>query len=428
METVTKSKRPIDRYNFLCLIIFLLISGCSTPMALMPTPTIFLNNSYSEKQTPEQQRQAEIELVYVTDRSPIEGNQKTYGSNRSASMAFGTTTVGFKNHGVDWNTLKDYSEQKKRASKLFYAMRHVEEKGRFPSTPYVFKKTQKGVQIDEKVSAQKLQETKKLRNIVLKKLSQSQSKDVVLFVHGYNNTFDEANFTLAGMWHFLNRQGVPITYSWPATSNKLLGYFMDRESSEFTIFHLKETLRILFDTPEIENIHLIAHSRGTDVATTALRELLIEYRAAGKNPRKAFKIANLILAAPDLNFGVIKQRLMAEQFGIGFGQITVYTSDGDNALGLAQFMMKGIRFGRVASLDIGLNERNIFERVGNVSLIKVPRSHEGKFGHDYFFSNPAVSSDIIRIIQTQAKPGTAPRPLTLIENNFWSLPANYLNK
>jgi len=407
-------------------MVFLFISGCSAPMTLMPTPNVLVNKPYSEKQIPDLQRNADIEVIYVTDRSPIKSARKAYGPNRSPSKAFGTATVSFRNRGVDWKTLKDYSQQKKRPNELTYAMRRIEEKGRFPPTPYAFKRTPQGVQIDKEVSTQKLRETKKLRNIILKKLSQSQSKDVVLFVHGYNNSFDEATFTLAGMWHFLNRQGVPIAYSWPATSDKLLGYFTDRESSEFTIFHLKETLRVLFDTPEIENIHLIAHSRGTDVATSALRELLIEYRAAGKNPRKDFKTANLILAAPDLNFGVIKQRLMAEQFGIGFGQITVYTSDGDNALGLAQFLMKGVRFGRVKSLDIGLNERNIFERLGNVSLIKVPKS-DTEFGHDYFHSNPAVSSDIIRIIQTQAKPGTKSRPLTLIENNFWSLPENYLS-
>ena len=426
MKTVTKNKLSVASHNFLCLMVFLLVSGCSTPMALMPTPNILVNKPYSEKQIPSLQRNADIEVVYVTDRSPIEGKRKTYGANRSASMAYGTATVSFRNRGVDWKTLKDYSQQKKRPNKLTYAMRRIEEKGRFPVTPYAFKKTSDGIQIDKAVSTLKRQETKKLRNIILKKLSQSQSKDVVLFVHGYNNSFDEATFTLAGMWHFLNRQGVPIAYSWPATSDKLLGYFTDRESSEFTVFHLKETLRVLFNTPEIENIHLIAHSRGTDVATTALRELLIEYRASGRNPREDFKIANLILAAPDLNFGVIKQRLMAEQFGIGFGQITIYTSEGDSALGLAQFLMKGIRLGRVASLDIGLNERNIFERAGNVSLIKVPKS-DTEFGHDYFYSNPAVSSDIIRIIQTQAKPGTKSRPLMLIENNFWSLPKNYLS-
>ena len=394
-------------------------------MALMPTPNILVDKPYPEAKIPDLQRRADLDIVYVTDRSTTKGDRKAYGSNRSASMAFGTATVGFRNHSVDWSALKDYSAQKKRTSELTYAMRKIREEGRYPPTPYAFKKTETGVKIDESVTAQKLQATKKLRSIILKKLSQSQSKDVVLFVHGYNNSFNDATFTLAGMWHFLNRQGVPIAYSWPATNDKLLGYFTDRESSEFTIFHLKETLRVLFNTPEIENIHLIAHSRGTDVATTALRELLIENRAAGGNPRKDFKIANLILAAPDLNFGVIKQRLMAEQFGIGFGQITIYTSDSDKALGLAQFLMKGIRLGRVASLDIGLNERNIFERVGNVSLIKVPKS-DTELGHDYFHSNPAVSSDIIRIIQTQAKPGTQSRPLRLIENNFWSLPLGYL--
>ena len=36
--------------------------------------------------------------------------------------------------------------------------------------------------------------------------------------------------------------------------------------------------------PEIENIHIVSHSLGTDVSTTALRELVIENRAAGGDP------------------------------------------------------------------------------------------------------------------------------------------------
>ena len=99
----------------------------------------------------------------------------------------------------------------------------------------------------------------------------------------------------------------------------MFGYFADRESGEFTIFHLKEFVRLIASSPEVERIHILAHSRGTDVTTTALRELVIEARAAGKNPRESLRIANLVLAAPDIDFDVVRQRLMAEKFGPAIG-------------------------------------------------------------------------------------------------------------
>ncbi|MHC4102689.1 MAG: alpha/beta hydrolase [Planctomycetota bacterium] len=81
---------------------------------------------------------------------------------------------------------------------------------------------------------------------------------------------------------FLKREGVAIAYTWPAGLPGLLqGYNYDRESSEFTVFHLKQLVRALVSMSEVEGISLLAHSRGTDGAITALRELVIEARAGG---------------------------------------------------------------------------------------------------------------------------------------------------
>jgi len=393
----------------------------------MPTPNVYVNNKYLETEVPATLRTPNMELIYVTDRHPTAQNNGQYSSKRSASMAYGVASVGFQDKSLKWDKLLVQSNQNSRPKKLIYSMNQINELGRFPASPYAFKSTADGLKIDSDVLKQKNIHETKLSDNIRKRLKNSEKKDVVLFVHGFNNTFSESVFTLAGIWHFLKRQGVPLVYSWPAAEGGLKGYFTDRESGEFTIFHLKETLRVLFKIPEIENIHIIAHSRGTDVVTSTLRELVIENRAKGGNPRKDLRIANLILAAPDLDFGIIKQRLMAEQFGPAFGQITIYTSPGDSALGLSQWLMNSLRFGRLNSKDIDLNEQKIFREVGNVSLIKVPKSG-GFVGHDYFHSNPAVSSDLINLILNNARPGTKKRPLKKIENNFWSLDSTYLKK
>ena len=103
-------------------------------------------------------------------------------------------------------------------------------------------------------------------------------------------------------------------YTWPAGRSGLLkGYTYDRESGEFTIYHLKQFIRILASTPALARIHMIAHSRGTDIAASALRELFIEAKAAGIDPQKKFKIANLVLVAPDLDLDVVIQRFGAER-------------------------------------------------------------------------------------------------------------------
>ena len=118
---------------------------------------------------------------------------------------------------------------------------------------------------------------------------------------------------------------------------------------------------------------------------------------------------------------------MAERFGPAVGQITIYTSEDDKALGLSEMLMSGLRFGRINVSDIEDNEREIFKQVRNVSFVSVPRSR-GFFGHGYFHDNPAVSSDVIRLLQSNALPGSQERPLTLIEGNFWRMDKDYLRQ
>jgi esterase/lipase superfamily enzyme len=132
----------------------------------------------------------------------------------------------------------------------------------------------------------------------------------------------------------------------------------------------------------------------------------------------------LILAAPDLDFDVVRQRLIAEKFGPAIGQITIYTSQEDTALDLSESLMSGTRFGRLDSEDLGQKEGRIFSQVTNVHIINV--EGEASFlGHSYFRDNAGVSSDLAILIRHGSKPGDAKRPLVHRALNFWDLPEGY---
>ncbi|MFA9476405.1 MAG: alpha/beta hydrolase [Filomicrobium sp.] len=280
------------------------------------------------------------------------------------------------------------------------------------------------VREDPEVQSQYDRVASQLRDKIGSRMAQTGDNEVLIFVHGFNNSFDQAAASLAELWHFLGRRGVPLLYSWPAAHGGLFGYFVDRESGEFTIYHLKNLIRLLASFSELERINILSHSRGTDVATSALRELIIEARAAGRSPREFYRIENLIMAAPDLDFDIVRQRLMAEKIGPAFGQITVYTTDSDKALKLSQTLMSGTRFGRIRAADLGEQEQAIFKMVENVAFIDV-HGVRSFTGHGYYLSNPSTSSDIIRIINAGYKPGSPGRPLTHRMLNFWEMPVDY---
>ncbi|MBT8059102.1 MAG: hypothetical protein KJO33_05880, partial [Gammaproteobacteria bacterium] len=47
------------------------------------------------------------------------------------------------------------------------------------------------------------------------------------------------------------------------------------------------------------------------------------------------------------------------------------------------------------------------------------RGSSDQTGHGYFHSSPAVSSDLITLINQGAKPGSTDRPLKAEGTNFW---------
>jgi len=347
------------------------LAACSSTRVLAPTPNIFADGSYPSDEISVAYQTPESSIFYVTDRSPeTTDGTISYGVERSTSTAFGAATVSFGS-GQDWQTISNASGTATRSQEIPLSITGGAEILRFDATPTPFRVVNgRPERIPEAVASYN-QKRAAFQAQIREQMRAANKNEVVIFVHGFNNSFEDGVLALADIWHFSGRNGVPISYSWPAGAGGGFGYFVDRESGEFTVFHLKEFLLQLSEIPELEKIHIVAHSRGTDVTTTALRELIIAVRNQGRNPREVLKIENLILAAPDLDFAVVRQRLIAEGLGASIGQITVYINRGDTALGIAQRLMAGQRFGRLRPSDLQPEEQAIFAEVRTVNFVNV---------------------------------------------------------
>ncbi len=413
----------------LILIGILLISGCAESRKLMPTPNLYTDEkAMLFEALPEEYASTLVELIYVTDRVPEtdESGNLRYGYGRSNSLAVGTTVVDLGKNAT-WEDLVEASRTQTRIKDFELRLVSIDEFTRMPPTPTPYELIDGKVFEDREIVAARDAAATRMKAEVKRRLALTPRKDVYLYVHGYNNTFEDAAFALAELWHFFGREGLPIVYTWPAGHSGIFGYTYDRESSEFTVFHLKQVIRWLSEQPEIENIHLIAHSRGTDVATAAFRELVIWARGAGLNPREQFKIKNFVIAASDLDVQVVSQRIAAEYLALAVDQATLYTSPDDKAIGIAEVLFASPR-GRVGPLSIDeLNEEEIARmkaNAGRVSVVNFEGESTG-YGHNYFRTNPAVSSDLVLMIRYGLKPGETGRPLENIGLNFWRLPEGY---
>jgi len=408
----------------------LLIAGCAESRQLMPTPNLYTDGTVTLFEAlPEEYTSPLVELIYVTDRVPEtdEAGNLSYGYGRSNSLAIGTTVVNLGQNAT-WEDLVEANRTHTRSGDFEMRLVSIDEFARLPPTPIPYQVIDGEIVDDPEAVAALDASVARLQAEVRRRLALTPRKDVYIYVHGYHNTFEDAAFALAELWHFFGREGLPIVYTWPAGYPGLFGYTYDRESSEFTVFHLKQLIKWLSAQPEIENIHLIAHSRGTDVAISAFRELVIWARGAGLNPRERFKIANLVIAAPDIDVQIIGQRVAAERLALEVDQATLYSSPNDEAIGFAETLFASPR-GRLGTVEIGdLTEAEILRMkasAARVTVVNFEGKHSTGYGHDYFRTNAAVSSDLVLMIRYGLKPGDPGRPLEHIGLNFWRIPEGY---
>ena len=373
-----------------------------------------------------------IDILYVTDRNreTAANGSLTYGSKRSKVMSFGTVALA-------------ETSAKDSAGKPKLQIARVTEDGAFPAFPYAMEPAEGGVRrTPAAVEAHGLA-VAELRAEVSRSLAKAKRKEIVFFIHGYANEFDDAAESTGSLCRSLYSEFVCVALTWPAggSGGAFLGYNVDRESGEFAVADMKKAIRIIATTPGVEGIHLIAHSRGTDVLVSALQQLGIEAFVGRSSLAERFKIRNLVLFAADMDMDVATSKL----FGFGSDpdlpvgdksnpsgimrnsnvQLTVYSSPKDRALGLSgRIFGSQTRLGQLSLPKIAANKP--FERPHSAQLAEWIDFIEfngkaGFIGHSYFLSNPAVNADLVTLIRDGAKAGDPRRHLVEIRRPFWRL-------
>ena len=404
-----------------CLV--LLLSACAAAVRLAPPPNLYLEGkNFPADQVPALLRTTTPQIFYVTDR---EREGRSYGAGRSAAMAFGRAEVTYGTD-ITWEQLvrRTHVDSGRRLSRL--QVTRVDELVRFPATPLPYKREAGTLRILEDAQAEYDAHTADFQEALGDKIADAETGRLLLFIHGFNTDFEDSLTTVANLWHFTGRRTIPIVFTWPAgNGGGVLGYFRDRDAGTFSVHHTKEFLRMLAEMPEVEQIDIVAHSRGSDVVTTALRELMIHARGAGQHPKTALKTGTFIMAAPDLDVGIVRQRLQAERFAEAFEQINLYINPADAALRLSAFLTRSTRLGALRARDFVPGEVELLSKEALVHFIRV-EDVRGGFGHSYFRDNPAVVSDIALALRTRAFPGGTLRPLEQDEETgIWVLHDNY---
>ena len=413
-----------------CFVLTLaLLASCKSLERMPPTPNLHRDGSGSKTLAalPAEQQRPEMDILYVTDRSEVGRSERgpEYGYGRATSMNFGTATIALDPKPT-WEELVKLCGQGEDYCAFGLDMTRVEEAGKVELTPFSLMVVDGQLKRTPESQAELEQEKAKFIELVKSRLDKCAQKDLYLYVHGFNNSFYDAIARSAILWHSIGRQGVFMAYTWPAGYGGPFGYFYDRESGEFTIFHLREMIKVLVEVPGLERLHIIAHSRGTDVATTALRELNIGLRAQGKKVQESLKLETLMLAAPDLDLEVFSQRFWMENLGAAAKRTVVYFSSEDEAIGLSNWLFGSkTRIGTLSQIPFSPQQVKLIEQMPQIQLVECQVKGFAS-SHAYVFGNPAAMSDVVAVLRDRRDAGTANgRPLQANGNGTWLLTNDY---
>ncbi|MCJ8149244.1 alpha/beta hydrolase [Shinella sedimenti] len=210
-----------------------------------------------------------------------------------------------------------------------------------------------------------------------------KSRRVLIFVHGFNNRYEDAVYRFAQIVHDSKTDAAPVIFTWPSRAS-IFDYSYDKESTNYSRDALEELLRAAVNTPQVGEITIMAHSMGTWLAVETLRQMAIR---DGRVPKK---IQQVILASPDLDVDVFGQQMRA----IGKDSkdrpnFTLFVSRDDRALTLSRRISGNIdRLGQINPAEEPY--RTMLEKQGITVLDLTALKSGDRLNHGKFAESPEV--------------------------------------
>jgi esterase/lipase superfamily enzyme len=210
----------------------------------------------------------------------------------------------------------------------------------------------------------------------------SVGRDVLIYVHGYRETFESAAISSAQLSSGIGFRGATALFTWPSAA-ATFDYGYDRESAMWSRDAFEDLLKALAESPSGGRVHIVAHSMGTLLTLETLRML----RASGGDTAMA-RIGAVVLAAPDIDIDLFTRSL--ERLGPDARKITVISSTNDRALAVASRIAGGV-------VRAGAADRERLTALG-VRVADASDYGAGIINHDLFLSNAEVQQVVKRAI------------------------------
>jgi esterase/lipase superfamily enzyme/Lon protease-like protein len=209
----------------------------------------------------------------------------------------------------------------------------------------------------------------------------TNERHALVFVHGYNVSFEQAALRAAQIGFDLQVRGAMAFFSWPSRG-RLGGYAADTASIEFSEDAITAFLVDFADRSGASTVHIIAHSMGNRGVLHAMDRIAQQARRRSKKKR----FGQVILAAADVDAGVFRQRCAA--YTRLAQRTTLYVTTRDLAIEASHWLYDFPRVGLMPPILVmpGIDTVN----VTNVDLTRL--------GHGYVAEARSVLEDMHSLI------------------------------
>lgn len=199
-------------------------------------------------------------------------------------------------------------------------------------------------------------------------------RDLLVFVHGYNNTTSDAVLRLAQFANDSGYKGVVMLFDW-ASAAKLSRYVYDLNSTLVARGRLAEINSILLQT-QAESFDIFAHSMGGFLTMEAIRDAVQNNKL-----NTSGKLQNVVLASPDIDMDLFRTQMAV--IGGNLASFYVLLSENDKALAFSRVIGGGVA--RVGAA----NAEELAELgVTAIDLTEIDDSSSGS--HSKFAGSPEV--------------------------------------
>jgi len=231
--------------------------------------------------------------------------------------------------------------------------------------------------------------------------------DVLVFIHGYNNTISDVLTR-----HRLLKTGLPlhgfggmvVSFDWPC-DDVALSYLPDRERAKLTAFQLVRDCILLLAQRQTAggcdtNVHLLAHSTGAYVIREAFDDADDRPAIAAAN----WTVSQLALIGGDVSSGSMAAGNSAsESIYRHCMRLTNYSNPYDEVLQLSNVKRLGVasRVGRIGlpapspANAVNVDCGNYYQRT---MQLPPPATLVGVRSHSWYFGDPVFTEDLAQTL------------------------------